>query len=70
MGLDRYYRGFVDGFASIASPLITLNQKKVKFEWYESCKRSFQVLKDKLTSALVLSSLDGKKYFIVYSHAC
>ena len=33
LGLTRYYRQFVDGFASIPSPLTTLTQKSVKFEW-------------------------------------
>ena len=32
LGLAGYNRRFVDGFASIASPLTTLTQKSVKFE--------------------------------------
>ena len=41
VGLEGYYRRFVDGFASIASPLTTLTQKSKKFEWSEACERSF-----------------------------
>ena len=36
LGLVGYYRRFIDGFASIASLLKTLTQKKVKFEWSEA----------------------------------
>ena len=55
MTLVGYYRRFLDGFASIASPLTTLTQKIKKFEWSEACERSFRILKDRLTSALVLT---------------
>ncbi|KAH0706582.1 hypothetical protein KY289_011658 [Solanum tuberosum] len=54
LGLAGYYRRFVEDFYSIASPLTTLTQKKSKFEWTEACEKSFQELKDRLTSAPVL----------------
>jgi len=59
LGLAGYYRRFVEGFSSIASPLMDLTQKKVKFEWSESCEKNFQLLKDKLTSASVLTLPEG-----------
>ena len=59
----------MDGFASIASPLTTLTQKSVKFEWSEACERSFQILKDRLTSAPVLTLQEGTKGFVVYCDA-
>ena len=66
MGLASYYLSFVDGFASIASPLTTLTQKFKKFEWSEACEKSFQLLKDRLTFALVLTLQEGTKGFVVY----
>ncbi|WMV49694.1 hypothetical protein MTR67_043079, partial [Solanum verrucosum] len=33
LGLVDYYRRFVNGFSSIASPITKLTQKKAKFEW-------------------------------------
>ena len=39
--LAGYNRRFVDGFSSIASPLTSLTQKKVKFEWSEACEKGF-----------------------------
>ena len=68
-GLSSYCRRFVEGFASIASPLNTLTQKCKKFEWSEACERSFQMLKDRLTSALVLTLSEGTKGFVVYCDA-
>ena len=44
----------MEGFASIASPLTTLNKTCMKFEWSEECERNFQMLKDRVTSTSVL----------------
>jgi len=61
LGLSGYYRRFVEGFSSIASPLTALTQKKSKFEWSEACEKSFQELKDRLTSTLVLTLSEGTR---------
>ncbi|WMV18590.1 hypothetical protein MTR67_011975 [Solanum verrucosum] len=42
LGLSGCYRRSVDVFSSIASPLTSLTQKKAKFEWSETCEKSFQ----------------------------
>ena len=57
------------GFASIASPFSTLTQNSKKFEWSEACERSFQILKDGLTSALVLTLPEVIKGFSMYFDA-
>ncbi|WMV46041.1 hypothetical protein MTR67_039426 [Solanum verrucosum] len=69
LGLAGYYRRFVEGFSSIASPLTTLTQKKAKFVWLEVCEKSFQELKDKLTSASVLTLPESTNGFVVYCDA-
>ncbi|WMV24317.1 hypothetical protein MTR67_017702 [Solanum verrucosum] len=69
LGLADYYRRFVEGFSSIASPLTSLTQKKAKFLWSKACEKSFQELKDRLTSTLVLTLLEGTDGFVVYCDA-
>uniref|UniRef100_A0A0V0HH59 Putative ovule protein n=1 Tax=Solanum chacoense TaxID=4108 RepID=A0A0V0HH59_SOLCH len=69
LGLTGYYRRFVEDFSSIASPLTALTQKKTKFVWSEACEKSFQELKDRLTSASVLTLSEGTDGFVVYCDA-
>src|SRR3954464_4312710 len=45
IGLEGYYRKFVEGFSSIARPMTQLLKKDKKFEWTEKCEASFQELK-------------------------
>ena len=64
LGLSGYYRRFMDGFSSIASHSTTLTQKSRKYEWSEACERSFQILKDRLTSTPVLTLPEGTNFFL------
>ena len=66
LGKVGYYWRFVDAFASIASPLTTLTEKSVKFEWLEACVIILQVLNDRLTSAQVLTLLEDTNGYVVY----
>ncbi|KAF3668716.1 putative LRR receptor-like serine/threonine-protein kinase MRH1-like [Capsicum annuum] len=61
LGLACYYRRFIKNFSSIAAPLTKLTLKKVKFLWSDSCENSFEKLKDKLTSAPILTLPEGTK---------
>lgn len=69
LGLAGYYRRFVEGFASISAPLTKLTQKEVKFQWSDACERSFQELKNKLTSTPVLVLPEGTEGYVVYCDA-
>ena len=66
LGLAGYNRRFMDGFASIASPLTTLTQKSIKFEWSEACERRFQISKYRLTFVPMLNLPEGTHGFVVY----
>ena len=69
LGLAGYYRKFVEGFSKIAAPLIKLTRKNVKYYWVDACQQSFEELKGRLTSALVLALPNGRDGFVVYSDA-
>ncbi|GJT11223.1 putative reverse transcriptase domain-containing protein [Tanacetum coccineum] len=69
LGLARYYRRFIEGFSKIAKPMTKLTQKKVKFVWGDKQKTVFQLLKQKLCSALILALPEGSEDFIAYCDA-
>ena len=69
LGLAGYYRRFVEGFSMIAKPLTRLLRKDVHFLWDEHCQRSFEELKQRLTSAPVLTIPYGKGGYVIYSDA-
>ena len=69
LGLAGYYRRFVEGFSSIVAPLIKLTHKETKFQWNDACEKSFQDLKNKLTSTPVLVLPEGTKGYAVYCDA-
>ena len=45
LGLAGYYRRFIEGFSTIATPLTRLTRKNVTWEWSEECEEGFQELK-------------------------
>nr|KAJ0219575.1 hypothetical protein LSAT_V11C300131780 [Lactuca sativa] len=69
LGLAGYYRRFIQDFSRIVAPLTTLTRKNVKFEWKPKQDNAFNVLKEKLSSAPVLSLPEGNDDFVVYSDA-
>ena len=69
LGLIGYYRKFVEGFSRIEAPLTKLTRKDVKYDWVDAYQKSFEELKDRLTSAPVLALPNEKDGFVVYSDA-
>jgi hypothetical protein len=64
-----YYRCFIEGFSKIARPMTALLAKKVEFKWTPACQESFEMLKQKLTTAQVLVLPDVHQPFSVYCDA-
>ena len=53
-------------FSKITAPLTRLIQKNVKFIWTDKCEENFQLLKDLLTSAPVLTLPSRDEGYTVY----
>ncbi|KAI3773312.1 hypothetical protein L1987_47837 [Smallanthus sonchifolius] len=69
LGLAGYYRRFIENFSKIALPLTTLTQKEKKYDWSDKQESAFQLLKQKLCSAPILSLPEGIDNFVVYCDA-
>ena len=69
MGLTGYYKRFMKDFSKIAAPLTKLTQKNVKFGWTDRCEEHFQLLKNLLMSASVLTLPSGDEGYTVYCDA-
>jgi hypothetical protein len=63
IGMDGYYRRFIEGFSKIARPMTALLAKKVEFKWTPACQKSFEMWKQKLTTTPVLVLPDVYKPF-------
>lgn len=62
-GLAGFYRMFVQNFSTIAAPLTEVIKKNIRFKWEQAQEDAFQILKGKLTQALLLTLPDFFKTF-------
>ena len=69
MELAGYNRRFIEDFFRLASPMTKLTRKEVKFEWNDSCERTFQELKRRLTSDPILVVPKRGQEYLVYCDA-
>ncbi|KAL2226403.1 UNVERIFIED_CONTAM: Transposon Ty3-I Gag-Pol polyprotein, partial [Sesamum indicum] len=69
LGLACYYRRFVNDFSIIAKPLTNLLKKNAPFNWNDKCAQSFEELKKRLTSALILALPSGNGGYVVFTDA-
>ena len=69
LGLVRYYRKFIKGFAKIAKPLTLLTRQQVKFEWTPVHHTAFLHLKEAIVQAPILCYPNPNKKYIIYTNA-
>ncbi|GFT55559.1 uncharacterized mitochondrial protein AtMg00860 [Nephila pilipes] len=69
LGLCSYYRRFVRNFSTIARPLPKLTEAKFNFNWTEYCQKSFNSLKQALTTSPVLTYPRTDEAFILDTDA-
>ena len=69
LGLAGYYRNFVEGFSKLAASLTKLTRKEEKFVWSKACQQSFDELKQKLTSAPILTLPSRQDGYTMYCDA-
>nr|GEV15665.1 hypothetical protein [Tanacetum cinerariifolium] len=56
LGHAGFYRRFINDFSKIARPLTKLFEKDTPFKFNDECQKAFEILKEKLTCALVIVS--------------
>ena len=69
IGLTSYYRKFIANYGQIAEPLIELTKKGQKFLWNDDCTKAFDILKDRLCRAPILSHPDPRKKYLLQTDA-
>ena len=69
LGLVGYYRKFVLRFTDISRVLTHLTNKDVEFKWTPECESCFQILKEFLQQAPILSYPDPQASYMLYTDA-
>ena len=69
LGMAGYCHHFIKGFSIIARSMTELLKKDNKFVWIPKCEESFQIIKQKLTTAPVLTLPDVHQDFAIFCDA-
>jgi hypothetical protein len=59
LGLANFYHRFIEGYAQVARPLNDLTKKNTPFAWKEAQQTAFDTLKNRFTTAPILTYPDN-----------
>jgi RNase H-like domain found in reverse transcriptase/Reverse transcriptase (RNA-dependent DNA polymerase)/Integrase zinc binding domain/Chromo (CHRromatin Organisation MOdifier) domain len=65
LGFINFYRRFIEGFSHIARPLFDLTKADSVFKWSSEEKSAFDTLRDRITSAPILTLPDNSRPYRV-----
>ena len=69
MGLEKYYRQFVEDFLKIENLITELQKKNKKFVWTQKCVEAFGRIKEMLTTTPILKVPDMDEDILVCTNA-
>ena len=69
LGFANFYRKFISNFSEIVAPITNLLKKGNTFKWDKNTQKSFDLLKKKFTSTLILIHPDPARPFILETDA-
>lgn len=58
VGMASWYRRFIPNFSTLLAPLTALLKKNAKIIWTDKCEKTFQELKERLSTAPILNCPD------------
>ena len=69
LGLCGYYRRFIPNYADLTRPLIDLTKQNVPYVWTKACQIAFEIIKERLTNAPLLSQFNESLPVIIHTDA-
>ncbi len=69
IGYSSYYRALLPNYSQRLAPMLALLKKDVPYVWTENCQKSFEWVRDYLTSDNVIAHADYSSDFILHMDA-